>query len=339
MNHEIDLKKYDIHTDLVLDTIENSSLSIKSDTYNIDDIKVTKVNVDEETSKILNKKKGNYITIEFTDVTDITNREKVTKVFEDELKTILSDYDKSSILIVGLGNTKSTPDSLGPKALEDIIVTRHLFLLGNPEENILKISKIAPGVMADTGIETQDIISSIAGKIKPSLIIVIDALAASTISRINKSIQITDTGIHPGSGIGNMRKEISSDTLGIPVIAIGIPTVVGSSIIVYDTINYLFKHISYIKDNSSKNKLVFNRYNYLDKIKDKNLNTEEKKEVLGLIGELSDTDRISLIEEVLNSLNYNFIVTPKEIDFQIDKLSLVISSGINNIIYDKKSVK
>ena len=263
----------------------------------------------------------------------------MNKVFEDELKTILSNYDKSSILVVGLGNAKSTPDSLGPKALEDIIVTRHLFLLGNPEESILKVSKIAPGVMADTGIETQDIILSIAKKTKPSLIIVIDALAASTISRINKSIQITDTGIHPGSGIGNMRKEISNDTLGIPVIAIGIPTVVGSSIIVYDTINYLFKHISYIKDNSSKNKLVFNRYNYLDKIKDKNLSTEEKKEVLGLIGELSDTDRISLIEEVLNSLNYNFIVTPKEIDFQIDKLSLVISSGINNIIYDKKSVK
>ena len=98
MNHEIDLKKYDIHTDLVLDTIENSSLSIKSDTYNIDDIKVTKVNVDEETSKILNKKKGNYITIEFTDVTDITNREKVTKVFEDELKTILSDYVMPRVL-------------------------------------------------------------------------------------------------------------------------------------------------------------------------------------------------------------------------------------------------
>ena len=142
MNHEIDLKKYDIHTDLVLDTIENSSLSIKSDTYNIDDIKVTKVNVDEETSKILNKKKGNYITIEFTDVTDITNREKVTKVFEDELKTILSDYDKSSILIVGLGNAKSTPDSLGPKALENIIVTRHLFLLENPEKILVSIQEV-----------------------------------------------------------------------------------------------------------------------------------------------------------------------------------------------------
>lgn len=339
MNHEIDLKKYDIHTDLVLDTIENNSLNIKSNTYNIDDIKVTKVNIDEDNSRIINKKKGKYITIEFDDVTDTSNREKVTKIFTKELEDILSNYDKSSILVVGLGNSKSTPDSLGPKVLEDIIVTRHLFLLNtNVEDGILKTSKISPGVMADTGIETKDIISSIVKEIKPSLILVIDALAASTISRINKSIQITDTGIHPGSGIGNMRKEISNDTIGIPVIAIGIPTVVGSSIIVYDTINYLFKHISYIKDNESKNKLIFNRYNYLDKIKDKNLSTDEKREVLGLIGELSDTDRINLIEEVLNSLNYNFIVTPKEIDYQIDKLSQVISSGINNIIY-QKSVK
>lgn len=339
MNNEIDLKKYDIHTDLVLDTIENNSLNIKSDTYNIDDIKVTKVNVDAATSKIINKKEGDYITIEFNDVTDITNREKVTEIFTKELEALLSKYDKSSILLVGLGNSKSTPDSLGPKALENIIVTRHLFLLNESvQDNILKTSKITPGVMADTGIETKDIISSIVKEIKPSLILVIDALAASTISRINKSIQITNTGIHPGSGIGNMRKEISYNTLDIPVIAIGIPTVVGSSIIVYDTINYLFKHISYIKDNESKNKLIFNRYNYLDKIKDKNLSIEEKKEVLGLIGELSDTDRISLIDEVLNSLNYNFIVTPKEIDFQIDKLSQVLSNGINNIIY-QKSVK
>lgn len=339
MNNEIDLKKYDIHTDLVLDTIENNSLNIKSDTYNIDDIKVTKVNVDASTSKIINKKEGDYITIEFNDVTDITNGEKVTEIFTKELETLLSKYDKSSILLVGLGNSKSTPDSLGPKALENIIVTRHLFLLNESvQDNILKTSKITPGVMADTGIETKDIISSIVKEIKPSLILVIDALAASTISRINKSIQITNTGIHPGSGIGNMRKEISYNTLDIPVIAIGIPTVVGSSIIVYDTINYLFKHISYIKDNESKNKLIFNRYNYLDKIKDKNLSIEEKKEVLGLIGELSDTDRISLIDEVLNSLNYNFIVTPKEIDFQIDKLSQVLSNGINNIIY-QKSVK
>ena len=122
--------------------------------------------------------------------------------------------------------------------------------------------------------------------------------------------------------------------MGIPVIAIGVPTVVEASVIVYDTINYLFKHISYIKDNQSKNKLIFSRSNYVDKIKDKDLNLEEKRDILGMIGELSDTDKKSLIEEVLTSVNYNFIVTPKEVDFVIDKLSMIIGEGINKCLHD-----
>ena len=122
--------------------------------------------------------------------------------------------------------------------------------------------------------------------------------------------------------------------MGIPVIAIGVPTVVEASVIVYDTINYLFKHISYIKDNQSKNKLIFSRSNYVDKIKDKDLNLKEKREILGMIGELSDTDKKSLIEEVLTSVNYNFIVTPKEVDFVIDKLSMIIGDGINKCLHD-----
>ena len=235
---------------------------------------------------------------------------------------------------MGLGNEGSTPDSLGPKVIKNILVTRYLFVLGEQvEEGIREVSAISPGVMADTGIETVDIISSVVSKITPTLVIAVDALAASSIERINKSIQITDTGIHPGSGIGNMRKEISKETLGVPVIAIGVPTVVESSTIVYDTINYLFKHISYIKDNQSTNKLVFNRKNYKDKIKDKDLSIKEKKDVLGLLGELSDIDKMNLIEEVLNSLEYNMIVTPKEVDFQIDKLSNVIAGGINSVLH------
>lgn len=340
MGHEIDLKKYDIHTDLVLDTIENSNSNIDSSTYNVGDIKVTRIDIDEDSSKLINKRIGKYITIEFDDVTDSDNRDKVTKVFTNEISNILSMYDISSILIVGLGNVKSTPDSLGVKTLEDIVTTRHLFLLGEEvDENICMTAKICPGVMADTGIESIDIIKSISDKIKPSVIIVVDALCASSIDRVNRCIQLTDTGICPGSGIGNMRGEVSYDTIGVPVIGIGVATVLGSSTIVYDTIDYLFKHISYIKDNEAKNRLVFNRYNYIDKIKDKNLSKEERISVMGIIGELSDTDRVNLIEEVLNSLNYNFIVTPKEVDFQIDKLSLVLSKGINNIIYNKKNVK
>ena len=131
-----------------------------------------------------------------------------------------------------------------------------------------------------------------------------------------------------------MRKEISYDTLGIPVIALGVPTVVESSIIVYDTINYLFKHISYIKDNQNMNKLILNRINYVDKIKNMDLTNEEKIRISGLLGELSDNDRQSLIYEVLTSLNYNFIVTPKEIDFFIDRLADVLSSGINKSLHN-----
>lgn len=337
MNHEIDLKKYDIRSDLVLDSIENNGSNIKSDIYEKDGIKVTKVEVDKDNSSLLNKKEGKYITIEFDDVTDSGNRDKVKDLFTSELKGMLDslklkkDY---TALVIGLGNEKSTPDSLGPKVTQNILVTRYLYVLGeNVSDGIRSVSGISPGVMADTGIETVDIISSIVDRIKPDIVIAVDALAASSISRINKSIQITDTGIHPGSGVGNMRKEISFDTLGIPVIGVGVPTVVSSSIIVYDTIDFLFKHISYIKDNQNKNKLIYSRNNYYDKIKDKDLSSKERGELAGLLGTLSEEEERGLINEVLDSLSYNFIVTPKEIDFIIDKFVMVISFGINNSLH------
>ena len=341
MEHEIDLKMYEIRTDLVLECLENSNEQIKTNVNNHGDIKVTKVEVDEETSKLINKKTGNYITIEFVDVTDSENQKKVEEVFITELKELINKINikkDNSVLIIGLGNEDSTPDSLGPKVIESILVTRHLFLIGEEvSDGIRCVSALNPGVMATTGIETSDLIKGIVDKIRPSFIMVVDALAASSISRINKSIQITDTGIHPGSGVGNKRKEISSDTLGIPVIGIGVPTVVESSTIVYDTINYLFKHISYIKDNQNKNKLIFTRNNYLDKIKDRELTLEEQKDVLGLIGELSDIEKKNLINEVLNAINYNFIVTPKEVDFQIDKLAELLSNGINKSLHENIS--
>lgn len=338
MGHEIDLNKYNIRTDLILESITDNDNYIDTKTENYGNISVTSVNIDDESSKLINRKKGKYVTILFNDATDKENCDRIEKIF---IK-VFNDFvgDNNNILVIGLGNDKSTPDSLGPKVIDNLIITRHLFVLGEDiSEGIKEVAGFSPGVMACTGIETGDYIKAVINEVKPNMVVVVDALAAGSMDRVNKSIQITDTGIHPGSGIGNMRKEISSDTIGIPVIAIGVPTVVGSSIIVYDTINYLFKHISYIKDNEYKNKLVFNRYNYIDKIRNKDLSNEEKKEVMGLMGELSDNDRISLIDEVLNSLNYNFIVTPKEIDFQIDKLSQVISNGINNIICSIKSVK
>ena len=342
MNHEIDLKKYDIRTDLVLDSIENNRSNIKSSVYEKEGIKVTKVDVDRDNSSLLNKKEGKYITIEFNDVTDSSNRERVKDIFAGELKGMIDSLklkEDYTALIIGLGNEKSTPDSLGPKVINNVLITRYLYVLGeNTSDGIRCVSGISPGVMADTGVETVDIISSITEKIKPDIVIAVDALAASSISRINKSIQLTDSGIHPGSGVGNMRKEISFDTLKVPVVAIGVPTVVSSSTIVYETLELLFKHISYIKDNQNKNKLIFSRSNYYDKIKDKNLSNKEKENLAGLLGTLSDEEEIGLIQEVLDSLSFNFIVTPKEVDFLIEKLSLIISDGINNSLH-KLNVK
>ena len=342
MGNEIDLEKYEIRTDLVLDSIENGSYKVPKNVEKYGDIVVTTVVLDEDNSNLLAKKAGDYITIEFEDVTDSGNSLKVEEVFTKELKKLLVKKglkDNSTFLVVGLGNESSTPDSLGPRVGSNIIVTRHLYLLNEEVSSSYRCTSVViPDVMANTGIESFEIVSSVIDKVLPSFVIAVDALAASSIDRVNRSIQITDTGIHPGSGVGNQRKEISFDTLGIPVIAVGVPTVVESSIIVYDTINYLFKHISYIKDNQNKNKLILTRHNYLEKLKDRTLTLEEKKNLSGLLGELSDSERQNLINEVLSSINYNFIVTPKEIDFLIDRLTTILSNGINNSIHNLDSL-
>lgn len=337
MGNKINLSKYNIRTDLIVDIIDNNS-NINKETDNYEGVKITRVEVEKDMEEELNKKKGTYITIEFDDVTNYEDREKIGKCFENEIKKLLNKLnikDDDDCLIIGLGNEKSTPDALGPLSIKNILVTRHLFILNtNHKEGIRCVSAVIPDVMGNTGIETSDIIKSIANTIKPKFIITIDALASSSINRLNKTIQMTDTGIHPGSGIGNSRKEINKDTIGVPVIAIGVPTVVESSIIVNDTIKYLLKHISYIKNNFSKSKLTYTKFgNYLDKIKNSDLSQEEKKEILGMIGELSEEDKLSLINEVLTSINYNLMVTNTEIDYLILKLSEIIANSLNNALH------
>ncbi len=337
MENKINLSKYNIRTDLIVDIIDNNSnINKETDTY--EGVKITRVEVEKNMEEKLNKKKGTYITIEFDDVTNYEDREKIGKCFENEIKKLLNKLnikDDDDCLIIGLGNEKSTPDALGPLSIKNILVTRHLFILNtNHKDGLRSVSAIIPDVMGNTGIETSDIIKSIVNTIKPKFIITIDALASSSINRLNKTIQMTDTGIHPGSGIGNSRKEINKDTIGVPVIAIGVPTVVESSIIVNDTIKYLLKHISYIKNNFSKSKLTYTKFgNYLDKIKNSDLSTDEKKEILGMIGELSEEDKLSLINEVLTSINYNLMVTNTEIDYLILKLSEIIANSLNNALH------
>ena len=331
--HEIDLSKYRIRTDLIVEHLSNiKDYKRYEEVY--DDIKIETIELDKDRAKIIDKKEGIYKTIYFDDVTDENNFAKLLDVTIKALKDLLKSINiknSDSVLIVGLGNRKATPDALGPLTIDSIKITRQIVELGLPlDKKYRVISSIVPGVMGTTGIETKEIIEGVIEKVKPSFLIVIDALAASSLERINKTIQLTDTGIHPGSGLLNNRFEISKETLGLPVIAIGIPTVVDATTIVSNTINYIFRHFSYEKENIDNKKLklvpTINR-NYKDH--DKTLNKEERKEVMGLIGDLSDDEIKALITEVLTPLGYNLLVTPKEIDFVITKLSELLSKALN----------
>lgn len=333
--HEIDLSKYDLRTDLIIEKI-NNNMNVSE--YRENGILVSDVVLDK--GNTLGKKAGHYITISFTDVTDTTNFNHVLEILVKEIRKMLQEINvtkEQSCLIVGLGNVKATPDALGGKTIKDVIVTRHLYLLGDYDTNYRNVSAFAPGVMGDSGIETIDIIDGVIKKIKPDFLIVIDSLCASNIERINRTIQMTNSGIHPGSGIGNNRKEISYETLGIPVIAIGVPTVVDSIVIVNDTIEYIMKKISYLKNNMDKvvDKLKpINKIDYLQG--ENNLTVSEKKELLGDFGLLSEEDKKRLIYEVLSPINANMIVTVKEIDFVIEKLGNLLAKALNKSLHDLK---
>ncbi len=338
MNHEIDLSRYQLRTDLAIDTIGSKKIEgIDSKIEEYGDIKVTNVYVNDSGSKIINKKIGNYITIEFNDITDYNNKEKVKKILSDELKKLLAKLkisDNASCFIIGLGNDKSTPDALGPLTINNILVTNHLFLYGNMEKGFRRVFAMMPGVMGQTGIETSELITGVIKTVNPDFVIAIDALASQSIERVNRTIQITDTGIHPGSGIGNKRKEISFETLGKKVIAIGVPTVVDAVTIVSDTINYMYKHISYTKENINKpsNRLTSGNVNYLKK--DIQVDEEFKQELFGMVGSLTEEEVKQLIFEVLTPIGYNLMVTPKEVDFEIEKLSDIIGNGINRALHN-----
>lgn len=334
MKHNIDLGKYQIRTDLAIESIKN--INDISEEIIEEDVKITKVIIDEKISKEINKKQGNYVTIEFSDVTDSYNYEKVKNIFVREFKkflNLLNIKKDDSCLIIGLGNSKSTPDSLGPLVINNVLVTNHLFELDELDKDYRRVSVFCPGVMGQTGLETSDIITTIVGKFKPDFVIIIDALASQSIDRVNKTIQMTDSGIHPGSGVGNSRKEISFETLHIPCLAIGIPTVVDAITIVSDTINYMHKHYTYSKLNINNplNKLIAYP-NYLnEKI---TLNKKDKETLLGIVGTLDDSEIKQLLFEVLTPIGYNMMVTPKEVDFLVEKLSLLIGNGLNESLHN-----
>ena len=333
--HKIDLKKYEIRTDMALDLLEKSADNFKIDNYEKDGVKVSWLKLDED--NILNKKKGTYLTLEFDDVTDDDSKKIVSNIFKEELDKMLKKegFNKNTkTIVIGLGNRKSTPDALGPFVSEKIIVTKHFFDMNvDVEDNFTSVASFYPGVTGTTGIETGDLIKGVINEAQPDMVIVVDALSSTSISRVNKSIQVTNSGISPGSGIGNKRKEISKETLGIPVIAIGIPTVLSAAVIVRDTINYMVKNYAYNKSFKDKkaSKLVTKQINYINKKVE--ISKEDKRTLLGLVGLLSEEELTNLIYEVLTPIGYDLMVTPKEIDFLIEKLSDVISYGINHTLH------
>lgn len=271
-----------------------------------ENIKISKVKIlNENGEKAIGKPKGTYITIDIKKLKIAGDEEieKASEVLAEELKGIINEHiaEREDILVVGLGNLYVTPDSLGPKVINDIDVTRHIikYLPQYIDENARPVSAISPGVLGTTGIETLEILEGIVNNIRPKLLIVIDALASRSIERISSTIQIADTGIVPGAGVGNTRKELSEKTLGIPVVAIGIPTVVESAVLVNDCLD-LF--IEKLQQEAKSN-------DYLNKLKEQD-NYEE-------------------IKEALNPTDYNMIVTPKEIDELIKNMSEIVSKGIN----------
>ncbi|HOQ17697.1 MAG: GPR endopeptidase [Epulopiscium sp.] len=314
---ELEAPVFNIRTDLAIETREmirkEQDVEIPGVKVNIEEdrekqIKVSWVEVlDAEGEKQMGKPVGNYVTIEspMMKENDIDAHEEIIKILAKQLVKILNLDDDAFILVVGLGNWNITPDALGPKVVSKIFVTRHLLdhIPEQVDESVRPVSAIAPGVMGLTGIETSEIIEGVVKKIKPDLVIAIDALASRKTSRVNTTIQIADTGVHPGSGVGNSRRGLNEETLGVPVIALGVPTVVDAATLVNDTMDHLIDAM----------------------LKEAN----PDKEFYKMLKNLNEQEKYQLIREVLNPYVGNLFVTPKEIDSVIDRLANIIANAIN----------
>ena len=271
-----------------------------------DNIKVSRVKIiNPKGEEALGKPIGNYITIDVKRLKLATDEDiqKTAETLTSELKKIIDVHTdkKGEILVVGLGNIYVTPDALGPKVINEIDVTRHIkkYLPQYLDEEARIVSAISPGVLGTTGIETVEILKGIVDNINPKLLIVIDALASRSIERISSTIQISDTGIVPGAGVGNTRQEISQASLGIPVVAIGIPTVVDLGTIIDEGLDI-----------------------FIEKL-------QEKAESNEYLNKLKEQDNYEEIKEALAPNDYNMIVTPKEIDDLIENMKDVVARGIN----------
>lgn len=272
-------------------------------------IRLTEVKVlDEAGARAMGKPVGTYLTLEADRLSkeDDEYHSQISDELARRLRMLMEEMTGKkcpSILVIGLGNQWVTPDSLGPRVLGNLQVTRHL----EGKYDLPSISGIAPGVMAQTGMETAEILKGIISQTRPELVIAIDALAARSVRRLGTTIQLTDTGIQPGSGVGNHRHSLTKESLGIPVLAIGVPTVVGAAAIVHDTCQALVRVLS------------------------------ENQETAGVgrfLGEMDPGEQYQLIRELLEPEFGPLYVTPPDIDQSVKQLSFTISEGIHRAVFE-----
>lgn len=272
-------------------------------------VTISRVRVmDEDGSKSIGKPPGNYITLEARDLLkrNRTVQEQVARLLATEIRSLFQPTVRD-VMVVGLGNWKATPDALGPKVVENLMITRHLsdYVPADLRGGLGSLCALAPGVLGITGMETVEIVEGVVSRIKPDVVIAVDALASRSIERILTTVQLADTGINPGSGVGNHRKGINQQTLGVPVIALGVPTVVHAHTIAMDTVDLLVKRL----------RTTHPFYSFLDR--------------------LEGNEKERTIQEVLSPFLGDLMVTPKEIDLLMDDLSRVITAAVNASVHPR----
>lgn len=318
------LEKYSIHTDLALeekerfesDHVEVQGVILEEEYDKEREIRITKVKIEtEKGARAMGKPVGTYITMEASNMAVPDEEyhreisEELAKYIKELIKIEKEDY---VVLVAGLGNRQVTPDALGPHVVDNLAITRHIvkeygkYAMG--EDAVHMTSAIVPGVMAQTGMETLEIIKGIVKETKPDLVIAVDALAARNSKRLNRTIQIADTGINPGSGVGNHRNGITEETIGVPVIAIGVPTVVDAATIVNDTMENLIAA----------------------------LETSETLKGVGVVLQgYNATEKYELIKELISPHLNGMFVTPKDIDETIKRIGYTISEGLNILFSER----
>ena len=314
---------YQIRTDLALETqekMQEDHVELKGVRFLEEklspNLTVSTVVIETENgAKTMGKPKGTYITIEAADMDE--EDEDYHREVSEQLARVIRQLvrlkkESLSVLIAGLGNREVTPDALGPGVVDNLFITRHVvkeygkYAFG--KQTVNRISSIVPGVMAQTGMETQEIIHSIVKETKPDMILVIDALASRSSKRLNRTIQISDAGIHPGAGVGNHRSVITKETMGIPVIAIGVPTVVDAATIVNDTME-----------------------NFIAA-----LETSENLKGVGVVLQgYNSAEKYELVKELIAPHLNGMFVTPKDIDETIRRISYTVSEALNLLFSGK----